>query len=455
MRKREYKMKKTNDFGRDSIPLLVLKISVPFMFAQLVNVLYSIVDRIYVGNIPVTGADALAGVGVCAPIVTLLSSFGTLFGIGGSVLFSVRMGAGDEKNARKILANSFSYLIVVSLALTLIFLLTKEQLLNWFGASDVTFPYADTYMTIYTAGTFFALLSTGMNYFITTQGFAKTAMVTTMLGAGLNVILDPIFMFTFQMGIAGAALATVLSQMVSCLFVLWFLLGKRTQIRLRVKAMRLKKAVFQKILVLGASPFFMSTSEGVMQICFNTQMLKFGGDLAVSALTILFSMFQFINLPLTGIAQGSQPIVSFNYGAKDYGRVRQTLRYALAACTAFSLCGTILMLLFPSFFIRLFNTDPELVELGSRMLRVYIAGCFFIGANTLYQQTYTSLGEGKASFFFAFFRKVILLIPLLYILPTIFPWGVFAVAMAEPVSDLVTTLCNRIYFTRFMKKNLS
>ena len=218
--------------------------------------------------------------------------------------------------------------------------------------------------------------------------------------------------------------------------------------------MKLKKEILTRVLVLGASPFFMTTPEGVMHICFNMQVLKYGGDIAVGAMTILFSMFQFINLPLTGIAQGSQPIVSFNYGAKEYGRVKQTLGYAIVACTAFSLCGTTLMVLFPSFFIRLFNRDPELVNLGSRMLRVYISGCFFIGANSLYQQTYTSMGEGKMSFFFAFFRKVILLIPLLYILPAVFPWGVLAVALAEPLSDLLTTLCNKLYFDRFMKKKL-
>ena len=280
-------------------------------------------------------------------------------------------------------------------------------------------------------------------------------MVTTMLGALLNVVLDPIFMFNFHMGIAGAALATVLAQMVSCIFVLCFLLGKRTQIRLRLKKMRLRMRPFKKVMFLGASPFFMTSSEGIMQICFNVQMLKYGGDLAVSAMTILFSMFQFVNLPLTGVAQGSQPIISFNYGAKEYGRMRETLKLAMWVCLAFSLCSTTLMMLFPGFFIRLFNSEPELVTLGSRMLRVYIAGCFFIGANTLYQQTYTSMGEGKMSFFFAFFRKVILLIPLLYLLPAIFPWGVFAVALAEPVSDLTTTICNKLCFSRFMKNKLS
>lgn len=433
---------------------LLVELALPAICAQIVTLLYNTVDRFYIGRME-NGTIAMAGIGLCVPITMVLSGLSSMFGRGGAPLAAISLGGEDREGAETYLGNSFMGLILFSLAVMAVGLIFLEPMLMMFGASENTLPYAADYLRIYLWGTLFVQITVGMNYFITTQGFAKTAMVTTMLGALLNVILDPVFMFTFDMGISGAALATVLSQMVSCMFVLWFLLGKRTQIRLRVKAMKLKKDVFKRILVLGASPFFMSTSEGVMQICFNTQMLKFGGDLAVSALTILFSMFQFINLPLTGIAQGSQPIVSFNYGAGDHKRVRQTLRYALIACTTFSFCGTTLMLLFPGFFIRLFNTDPELVALGTRMLRVYIAGCFFIGANTLYQQTYTSLGEGKASFFFAFFRKVILLIPLLYILPAIFPWGVLAVALAEPVSDLCTTLCNRIYFSRFMKNKLS
>lgn len=321
-----------------------------------------------------------------------------------------------------------------------------------FGASENTLPYALDYLTIYLYGTLFVQITVGMNYFITTQGFAGTAMITTMLGAVLNIILDPVFMFRMDMGIRGAALATVVSQMVSCIFVFRFLLGRRT--RLRLCNMRPDTSVMKQILTLGAAPFFMTTSEGVMHICFNMQVLKYGGDLAVSAMTILFSMFQFINLPLTGIAQGSQPIVSFNYGAKAYGRVRDTLKHAVLAAAVFSFCGTVLIVLFPGFFIRIFNSDSKLVRLGARMLRVYISGCFFIEANTIYQQSHTSLGEGKMSFFFAFFRKVILLIPLLYILPHVLSWGVMAVVLAEPVSDLFTTICNWLWFGRFLRKKL-
>ena len=432
---------------------LLTELAIPAICAQIVTLLYNTVDRFFIGRME-NGTIAMAGIGLCVPITMVLTGLSSLFGRGGAPLAAISLGKGDREEAEDFLGNSFMGLILFSLAVMAVGLIFLEPMLILFGASENTLPYAADYLRIYLLGTLFVQITVGMNYFITTQGFAKTAMVTTMLGAVLNVVLDPLFMFVFGMGIAGAALATVLAQMVSCAFVLWFLLGKRTQIRLRVKKLRLKRAPFQRVMALGASPFFMSTSEGIMQICFNVQMLKYGGDLAVSAMTILFSMFQFVNLPLTGVAQGSQPIISFNYGAKEYGRMRETLRYAMRVCLAFSLCTTTLMMLFPSFFIRLFNSDPELVELGSKMLRVYICGCFFIGANSLYQQTYTSMGEGKMSFFFAFFRKVILLIPLLYVLPSIFPWGVFAVALAEPVSDLTTTLCNKLYFGRFMKKKL-
>lgn len=432
---------------------LLIQLSIPAICAQIVTLLYNTVDRVYIGRMA-DGTMAMAGIGLCMPITMVLSGLSALFGRGGSPLAAISLGKEDREEAELFLGNSFISLVITSLSVMAATLIFQNPLLKMFGASENTMGYAGDYLTIYLYGTLFVQITVGMNYFITTQGFAKTAMVTTMLGAVLNIILDPVFMFRMGMGIKGAALATVVSQMISCIFVLWFLTGKNTKLRLRLRTMRIDKTVITRVLILGASPFFMSTSEGVMHICFNMQVLKYGGDLAVGAMTILFSMFQFINLPLTGISQGSQPIVSFNYGARDYGRVRQTLQLATVACTLFSLCGTTLMMLFPAFFIRLFNRDPQLVELGARMLRVYISGCFFIGANSLYQQTYTSMGEGKMSFFFAFFRKVILLIPLLYIFPVVFPWGVLAVALAEPVSDLLTTLCNKIYFRRFLQRKL-
>lgn len=432
---------------------LLVELSIPAICAQVVTLLYNMVDRIYIGKMA-DGTMAMAGVGLCMPITMVLTGLSSLFGRGGAPLAAISLGKEDRREAELFLGNSFFSLAASSFLVMVAALVFRAPLLTMFGASENTLPYALDYLTIYLYGTLFVQITVGMNYFITTQGFAGTAMITTMLGAVLNIILDPVFMFRMDMGIRGAALATVVSQMVSCIFVFWFLLGRRTRLRLRLRNMRPDTSVMKQILTLGAAPFFMTTSEGVMHICFNMQVLKYGGDLAVSAMTILFSMFQFINLPLTGIAQGSQPIVSFNYGAKAYGRVRDILKHAVLAAAVFSFCGTVLIVLFPGFFIRIFNSDPELVRLGARMLRVYISGCFFIGANTIYQQSYTSLGEGKMSFFFAFFRKVILLIPLLYILPHVLSWGVMAVVLAEPVSDLFTTTCNWLWFGRFLRKKL-
>ena len=354
-------MKKTNDFGRDSIPLLVLKISIPFMFAQFVNVLYSIVDRIYVGNIPVTGADALAGVGVCAPVVTLLSSFGTLFGIGGSVLFSVRLGAEDKKNARKILANSFSYLIIVSLALTLIFLVTKDQLLNWFGASEVTFSYADAYMTIYTAGTFFALLGTGMNYFITAQGFPLLGMTTTLIGAVVNIVLDPVFICLFDMGVEGAAVATVLAQMCSCAFVLCTLRRKRMPVPLAI--VRPDRDTGKRIVKIGFSPFLILASDSIIIIALNAVLQYYGGpaygDTLITAATIVQSYMLLITSPMLGITGGSQPLISFNYGANRPDRIRKTFFWVLALCVCFTSVMFLISRIMPQHFVRIFTDEPE------------------------------------------------------------------------------------------------
>lgn len=283
---------------------LLTELAIPAICAQIVTLLYNTVDRFYIGRME-NGAIAMAGIGLCVPITTVLTGLSSLFGRGGAPLAAISLGKGDREEAEDFLGNSFMGLILFSLAVMAVGLIFLEPMLILFGASENTLPYAADYLRIYLWGTLFVQITVGMNYFITTQGFAKTAMVTTMLGALLNVALDPIFMFTFHMGIAGAALATVLAQMVSCIFVLCFLLGKRTQIRLRLKKMRLKTGPFKRVMILGASPFFMTSSEGVMQICFNVQMLKYGGDLAVSAMTILFSMFQFVNLPLTGVAQGS------------------------------------------------------------------------------------------------------------------------------------------------------
>jgi putative MATE family efflux protein len=433
---------------------LLVEMAIPAICAQLIAIIYNTVDRIYIGRMD-NGTMAMAGIGLCMPIVTVLTSLTGMFGRGGSPLAAISLGKDDHERAEQYLGNSVSSLILISLLVSLLVLLLKEPILLMFGASSNTLSYASDYISVYLCGTIFVQLTVGMNYYITTQGFARTAMMTTMIGAVLNMILDPLFIFTMHMGIRGAALATVEAQLVSCIFVLRFLLGKKTKLRLRLKNMRFRWPIMKEIMELGLAPFFMTGSEGILQICFNMQAMRYGGDLAVSVMTILFSMFQFVNLPCLGIAQGSQPIVGFNYGAKEYGRVRRTLHHAVVAATVYSFAVTTLMTAFPAFFIRLFNSDPELVALGSKMLRIYIFGTFFIGATSLYQQTYTSLGDGKMSFFFAFLRKVILLIPFLYIFPAVLPWGIYAVVLAEPVSDLTTTICNRIYFQHFLSKKLA
>ena len=368
-----HKMKKTNDFGGDSIPLLVLKISIPFMFAQFVNVLYSIVDRICVGNIPVTGADALAGAGVCAPIVTLLSSFGTLFGIGGSVLFSVRLGAGDEKGARRILGNSFSLMLIVSVILTVLFLLTKDYLLNWFGASSVTFPYADDYMTIYTAGTVFALLSMGMNYFITAQGFPLLGMMTTLIGAVINIVLDPVFIFLLHMDIAGAAAATVIAQASSCIFVLCTL--RRKTMKIPLTLMRPEKQIGIQIAKIGFSPFLILATDSIIIIAMNAVLQHYGGaeygDTLVTAATIVQSYMLLITSPMLGITGGSQPLISYNYGADKPDRIRKIFFWVLMLCFCFTAVMFLVSRIMPHYFVRIFTDNPEYEELAVWGIRAF------------------------------------------------------------------------------------
>ena len=343
------------------------------MFAQFVNVLYSIVDRIYVGNIPVTGADALAGAGVCAPIVTLLSSFGTLFGIGGSVLFSVRLGAGDEKGARRILGNSFSLMLIVSVILTVLFLLTKDYLLNWFGASSVTFPYADDYMTIYTAGTVFALLSMGMNYFITAQGFPLLGMMTTLIGAVINIVLDPVFIFLLHMDIAGAAAATVIAQASSCIFVLCTL--RRKTMKIPLTLMRPEKQIGIQIAKIGFSPFLILATDSIIIIAMNAVLQHYGGaeygDTLVTAATIVQSYMLLITSPMLGITGGSQPLISYNYGADKPDRIRKIFFWVLMLCFCFTAVMFLVSRIMPQYFVRIFTDNPEYEELAVWGIRAF------------------------------------------------------------------------------------
>lgn len=446
-------MKKTNDFGKDSIPLLVLKTSVPFMLAQLVNVLYSIVDRIYVGNIPVIGADSLAGAGICAPIITLLSSFATLVGIGGSVFFSVRLGAGDEKSARRILANSFSLLLILSAILTVVFLLTKSHLLNWFGASEVTFPYADAYLTIYTLGTFFALLSLGMNYFITAQGFPGLGMMTTLIGAGVNIVLDPVFIFVFKMNIAGAAVATVIAQMCSCIFVLCTL--KRKKMRIPLAIARPERVIVRRIFAIGFSPFVILATDSIIIIAMNAVLQYYGGkeygDTLITAATIVQSYMLLITSPMLGITGGSQPLISYNYGANQAARIRKTVFCVLMLCICFTTVMFLVSRLIPEFFVRIFTSDPEYRELAVWGIRVFTMMIIPLSFQYVFVDSLTALGMTGKSLALSLFRKS------LYFLSTcILPAVLTANACfyAEPVADGVASVVSTVVFFLVWKKYL-
>ena len=452
--KRGYlKMKKTNDFGRDSIPLLVLKTSVPFMFAQFVNVLYSIVDRIYVGNIPVTGADALAGVGVCAPIVTLLSSFGTLFGVGGSVLFSVRLGAGDEKGAKRILANSFTMMILTAVALTVVFLLTKDQLLNWFGASEITFPYANTYMTIYTAGTVFALISMGMNFFITAQGFPMLGMTTTLIGAVINIVLDPVFIFLFDMDVAGAALATVIAQMSSCAFVLLTL--RRKKMRVPLGVVKPEASVGKQIAKIGFSPFMISATDSIIIIALNAVLQFYGGpengDALVTAATIVQSYMLLITSPMLGITSGSQPLISYNYGANRPDRIRKTFFWVFMLCFCFTATMFLISRIMPQYFVRIFTDNPEYGELAVWGIRTFTLMIVPLSFQYVIVDGLTALGMTRIALTMSMIRKS-LYFGLTCVLPMIF--AAKNAFYAEPLADGTAAALSCVIFFFIYRKYL-
>ena len=446
-----HKMKKTNDFGRDSIPLLVLKISIPFMFAQFVNVLYSIVDRIYVGNIPVTGADALAGAGVCAPIVTLLSSFGTLFGIGGSVLFSVRLGAGDEKGARRILGNSFSLMLIVSVILTVLFLLTKDYLLNWFGASSVTFPYADDYMTIYTAGTVFALLSMGMNYFITAQGFPLLGMMTTLIGAVINIV--PVFIFLLHMDIAGAAAATVIAQASSCIFVLCTL--RRKTMKIPLTLMRPEKQIGIQIAKIGFSPFLILATDSIIIIAMNAVLQHYGGaeygDTLVTAATIVQSYMLLITSPMLGITGGSQPLISYNYGADKPDRIRKIFFWVLMLCVCFTAVMFLVSRIMPQYFVRIFTDNPEYEELAVWGIRAFTLMIVLLSFQYVIVDGLTALGMTRTSLTLSLVRKF-LYFGATCVLPLFF--AAKSAFYAEPLADGAAALLSCTVFFFVYRKYL-
>lgn len=454
-------MKKTNDLGQDSIFPLVCKLAIPTMIAQLVNVLYSIIDRMFIGNIPVIGDLALAGAGVCGPIVTLLSSFGTLVGLGGSILMAMRLGEKKEKEAQNILNNSFLMLVVLSLTLTIGFLLSKDALLVRFGASQLTFPYADTYLTIYTFGTFFALLGIGMNYFITCQGFPLISMATVITGAISNIILDAVFIFVFDLGIAGAALATVLSQMLSCCLTLLFLFkpGKyrpfksKPQISIAFGNYSLKLA--KKILALGFSPFVILSTDSLIIIVMNAALQQYGGsangDQLVSAATIIQSYMLLITGPMVGITGGTQAIISYNYGAVNTKRVKQAEKNILALTVCFSTIMFLVSRFLPQAFVHIFTSDVELIKLSTWGIRVFTLGIIPLSFQYVFVDGLTALGRTKTALTLSILRKSLymiftMVIPIFYQTKSAF--------YAEPLSDVLCSCLSTIVFLLVFSKHL-
>lgn len=439
--------------GTEPIGKLLMKLALPTVAAQIINMLYNIVDRIYIGHIPGDGALALTGVGVCMPIIMIVSAFAALVGNGGAPRATIYMGKKDNNTAEKILGNCFFTQIVISVILTAVLLIWNRDFLMAFGASENTIEYAVAYMNIYSIGTIFVQITLGMNMFITAQGFAKTGMLSVLLGAVTNIILDPILIFGFHMGVRGAALATILSQALSCIWVLCFLFGKKTVLKLKKNNMRIKKEIILPCLALGLSVFIMQASESVISVCFNSSLLKYGGDIAVGAMTILTSVMQFAMLPLQGLGQGAQPIISYNYGAGNRGRVKKAFILLLKCSMFYAILFWAIVMLFPQMFVGMFTSDAALAEFTQGALRIYMAVVCLFGIQMACQITFGALGNAKSSILVAVMRKFILLIPLIYIMPMVlFRDKTMAVYMAEPVADvLAITFTGVLFFFQFRK----
>lgn len=445
-----------NFLSTEPVGRLLLKLALPTVAAQIINMLYNIVDRIYIGHIPEVGAMALTGVGVCMPLIMIVSAFAALVSNGGGPRASIFMGKGDMESAEKTLGNCFVVQVIISILLTAILLIWNRDFLMAFGASENTISYGVDYMNIYAIGTIFVQLTLGMNAFITAQGFAKTGMLSVLIGAVSNIILDPIFIFGFGIGVRGAALATVISQAISCIWVLAFLLGKKTHLKIRTRQMKLKANIILPSLALGLSVFIMQASESIISVCFNSSLLKYGGDIAVGAMTILTSVMQFAMLPLQGLGQGAQPIISYNYGAGNAGRVKSAFWLLLKASLCYSVLLWIFVMLLPQAFAAMFTSDSALLEFTGTALRIYMAMMFLFGIQMACQMTFTSLGNAKASILVAVVRKFILLIPLIYLMPQIFRADqTMAVYMAEPVADAIAVTFTAILFAFQFRKALA
>ena len=429
--------KKENDFSKGSVISNILKLALPMTLAQLINVLYNIVDRVYIGMIPENATLSLTGLGLCLPIISMVIAFANLFGMGGAPLCSIERGRGNKKEAEAIMGNAFVMMVAVGILLTILGLIFKRPMLYLFGASDATISYADSYITIYLLGNIFVMTGMGMNSFINSQGFGTVGMMTVLLGAITNIILDPIFIFVFHMGVRGAALATILSQCLSAIWILTFLTGKRAILKLRPSAMKLEGGRILRIVGLGMSGFTMAITNSSVQVMYNAMLQRFGGDLYVGIMTVINSVREVISMPVNGMTNSSQPVMGFNYGAGEYGRVRKSIVFVSMACIIY----TVIMWLFvhecPEFFIRIFNREGELVEAGIPAMRVYFFGFFMMSLQFSGQAVFVGLGKSKKAVFFSIFRKVIIVIPLILMLPTVFGLGTTGILMAEPISNFI------------------
>lgn len=441
-------MNDEKDFlAKEPLGKLLMRLALPTVAAQLINMLYNIVDRMYIGHIPKDGALALTGVGVCMPLIMIVSAFAALVGNGGAPRASIFMGKGEKEKAEKTLGNCFVVQLIISAALTVILLLWNRNMLLAFGASSNTIEYATQYMNIYSIGTIFVQLTLGMNAFITAQGFAKTGMLSVLIGAVVNIILDPIFIFGLKMGVRGAALATIISQACSCIWILTFLFGKKTTLRIKKENMGLKKEIILPCLALGSSMFIMQSSESVISVCFNSSLLKYGGDIAVGAMTILTSVMQFAMLPLQGVGQGAQPIISYNYGAGNKERVKGAFWLLLKSSLVYSTLLWGLVMLFPQAFAAMFTSDAALITFTKDALRIYMASMLLFGIQIACQMTFMSIGNAKASIIVAVMRKFILLLPLIYIVPHIWTANqTMAVYLAEPIADFLAVTFTAVLF---------
>ena len=440
--------------GTEPIGRLMVRLAIPTVIAQLVNMLYNIVDRIYIGHIPGDGSLALTGVGVCMPLIIIVSAFAAFVSSGGAPRASISMGRGDMEGAERILGGCVTLQIGISAVLTVVMLVWNRDLLMIFGASENTIAYASDYMNIYALGTVFVELTLGLNAFITAQGFATAGMLTVLIGAVVNIALDPLFIFALNMGVRGAALATVISQGISCVWVVAFLRGKKTILRIKPQNLTRGLRLLPPCIALGAAAFIMQASESVLSMCFNASLLKYGGDIAVGAMTILTSVQQFAMMPLQGIAQGAQPITSYNYGARNSDRVKKSFKLLLTVSLTYTVILWACVMLAPGAFARLFTTSAELIEFTTRAMRIYCGAMFLLGIQISCQMTFVSIGNAPCSIIVAVLRKFVLLIPMIYILPHFIADQTSAVYMAEPIADLIAVTFTVVMFTTQFRKAL-